>query len=187
VTVRNVLILACLIVSVGCLSARRAPTPLVVFLDSRHPARVYDSTTIAGGCSNAELLSESMGELPIRPLTEVISPDWHREDALLRLEPDLVVIHYSGFCEARCDDRSRLRDLIERFAETPTHILVYSRLSDAELRHGVDSLLAATLASHAGLRSHLMTFGLNDHGSPHWTDPATLAALKARIRESLGL
>ena len=60
-------------------------------------------------------------------------------------------------------------------------------ITGVELRRGIDSLLAPAEATQPGTLRRVRTFGLDDAGSPHWSDPATLAGLKQRIRAALGL
>ena len=86
--------------------------PLVILMDSPHPARVYDEQTRAANATNADVLSDVLLDLPIRRQTESIEPEWRRDEEILRLSPDLIVIHYSGF---RRDDGSGPRERLRLF------------------------------------------------------------------------
>jgi hypothetical protein len=171
------------VLTLGC----HANRPTVLLMDSRHPSRVYDSSTVAVNGTNADVVSEILAGLPIRTQKEVIDPSWRREEELRRLAPDLIVIHYSGFCEARCTDRSRLRDLVAAFSTSNTRFLVYSRTREDSLRIGVDSLLQDVERAHPGTLRRIGVFGLTDHGPSRWRDSLTAGALRRRVEEVLGL
>jgi len=170
--------------------ADRAPwfnhsRPVVVLMDSPHPSRVYDSTTRLANGTNADVLSDLLADLPIRIQKETIGPSWHREEEVRLFDPDWIVIHYSGFCQETCTDRTRLRQLVESFAESKTRFLIYSRSRGDSLRHGVDTLLRVVDSTHRGALRRVYTFGLRDHGGPYWRDPMTAAAFKLRFRQLL--
>ena len=175
---------------VAVLVADRAPwfnhsRPVVVLMDSPHPSRVYDSTTRLANGTNADVLSDLLADLPIRIQKETIGPSWHREEEVRLFDPDWIVIHYSGFCQETCTDRTRLRQLVESFAESKTRFLIYSRSRGDSLRHGVDTLLRVVDSTHRGALRRVYTFGLRDHGGPYWRDPMTAAAFKLRFRQLL--
>jgi hypothetical protein len=161
--------------------------PLVVLMDSPHPARVYDTETLAFNGTNADVVSDILLDLPIRRQKETIGPIWHREEEIRQFEPTLIVIHYSGFCQETCEDRTRLAQLVEYFADTDTRFLIYGRWVEDELRMSVDELLANVERKWPGTLGRVEVFGLDDYGSPHWRDPATAGALKLRVKRILGL
>ncbi len=160
--------------------------PLVVFMDSAHPARVYDEETRAVGRTNADLLAERLGDLPARTVSETISPAWERDGEIAELEPELVVIHYSGFREEDgTGPRERLGAFIARFGEMETEFLVYSRTLATVLDDAMAELLAAAAAEHPSLLRRVHVFGLDDHGERSWLSGATLGALRERVTEIL--
>ena len=172
------------------LGVARAPwfqqeRPVVVLMDSFHPSRVYDSTTLAANGTNADVLSDILSDLPIRIQKETIGPSWHREEEVRLFKPDWILVHYSGFCQGTCADRVRLRQLIEAFAESGTRFVIYSRMQGDTLRFGVDTLIRSVERAHPGMRERVYTFSLIEHGPPHWRDPVTAAAFKLRFRELL--
>jgi hypothetical protein len=156
-------------------------------MDSPHPARVYDTETLAFNGTNADVVSDILLDLPIRRQKETIGPIWHREEEIRQFEPTLIVIHYSGFCQETCEDRTRLAQLVEYFADTDTRFLIYGRWVEDELRMSVDELLANVERKWPGTLGRVEVFGLDDYGSPHWRDPATAGALKLRVKRILGL
>ncbi len=165
-----------------------AGEPLVVLMDSPHPARVYDEETRAVNGTNADVLSDILLDLPIRRQRESIGPDWHRDEEILQFDPDLIVIHYSGF---RQEDgsglRERLKLLISYFVESDTRFLVYSRAEEEILEQNMRGLLADLEAEHPGLMSRIGVFGLLDYGPPSWLSPLTANPIKIRVKEILGL
>ena len=165
-----------------------AAEPLVVLMDSPHPARVYDEETRADNATNADVLSDILLDLPIRRQRESISPDWHRDEEILQFDPDLIVIHYSGFRqEDGSGPREPLKLLISYFVESDTCFLVYSRADEEILGQNMEGLLADLEVEHPGLMSRIGVFGLNDYGPPTWLSPLTANPLKLRVKEILGL
>lgn len=160
--------------------------PLVVFMDSAHPARVYDEETRAQGRTNADLLAERLGDLPARTVSETTSPTWERDGAIAELDPELVVIHYSGFREEDgTGPRERLGAFIARFGGMETEFLVYSRTLGTVLDDAMAELLAGAAAQHPTLLPRVHVFGLDDHGERSWLSAATLDALRERVMEIL--
>jgi len=175
------------LVAFGLVACADNDRPLVILMDSRHPARVYDSSTIAANGTNADVVSEIIADLPVRTRKETIAPAWNNGPDIHRAAPQLIVIHYSGFCNESCADRTLLRALVDTMATSPTRFLIYSRMVEDSLRTGVDSLLQDVERAHPGTLGRVDVFGLLSHGPPRWRDSTTAAALKGRIATVLGL
>jgi hypothetical protein len=162
--------------------------PLVIMMDSPHPDRVYDEETLAANGTNADVISDILLDLPIRRQRETIGPEWHRDEEILQFDPDLVVIHYSGFRQGLSDGpRDRLKMFMSFFVESETRFILYSRQSEAGIRTGVDELLSDLDEEHPGFLSRVDVFGLPDHGPPKWRSPLTANALKLRVKEILDI
>ena len=162
--------------------------PLVIMMDSPHPDRVYDEETLAANGTNADVISDILLDLPIRRQRETIGPNWHRDEEILQFDPDLIVIHYSGFRQGFSDGpRDRMKLFMTYFANSKTRFLLYSRQPEAGLRSGVDGLLGDVEEEHPGFLSRVHVFGLPDHGSRMWRDPLTANALKLRVKEILDI
>jgi hypothetical protein len=164
--------------------------PLVIMMDSPHPLRVYDQETLTANGTNADVISDILSDLPVRRQKETIGPGWHRDEEVKSFEPDLIVVHYSGFnAEAPpTEPRERLRTLIKFFADTPTKFLIYSRNNtDASLDETLSMLLAGLYAQNPQLRRRIRGFGLRDHGPPRWINSASGAELKLVVKEMLQL
>jgi hypothetical protein len=176
-------------------SDERAPgaggrLPLVIMMDSPHPLRVYDKETLAANGTNADVISDILSDLPIRRQKETIGPGWHRDEEVKLFEPDLIVVHYSGFnAEAPPDEpRERLKTLIKFFADTPTQFLIYSRNNtDVSTNANLAKLLADLYAQKPDLRQRIHGFGMNDHGPPRWINSASGAELKLVVKQLLQL
>ncbi|MDX1623265.1 MAG: adenylate/guanylate cyclase domain-containing protein [Gemmatimonadota bacterium] len=162
--------------------------PLVVMMDSPHPSRVYDEETRAVDGTNADVISDILLDLPVLRQKETIGPDWHRDQEILKFDPELVVIHYSGFRQGRDEGpRERLRLFIEYFAETDTKFLVYSRQPEEQLRQRLETLLAPVERKHPGILDRVRAFGVTDYGPPRWKNPMTANRLKLAVKEILEL
>jgi hypothetical protein len=80
--------------------ASRGRVPIVVIMDTAAPRGVYEADTRDKGGTNADDLNELLRDLPVNIRKESIGATWEREDQLLSQEPDLVMVHRSGFFHA---------------------------------------------------------------------------------------
>ncbi len=162
--------------------------PLVMIMDSAHPARIYDDEVRESGGTNADILSDILSDLPIQTQKELISPGWQRNEAILQFGPDLIVIHYSGFKQEDArGDRPQLRLLIQYFAETDTQFLVYSRAGNEWLQTNLDKVLTDVYAAHPMLRDRVFIYPLLEYGEANWSDPASSQGIKLKVKEVLTL
>ena len=81
-------------------SAPPIGTPVIVMMDSSHPARVYDPATLKAGGTNADDLTDVLRDLPVELVKETSSTSWRREDQLLRENPSIFLVHRSCFYDA---------------------------------------------------------------------------------------
>src|SRR5207253_1181595 len=131
-------------------SARRAASAI-------DPLSLHDALPIfrASG-TNADVISDILADLPIVRQKESGGPAWHRYDEVVRFDPDLIVMHYSTFRGSDADDpRPGLKTFLRYFADRPTRFLIYTRSSEAAVRHAVDSLMADVDAQHPGLLARI--------------------------------
>ena len=85
----------------GAGTGNTAPsTPVIVLMDSPHPARVYDPATLKVGGTNADDLTDLLRDLPVGLLKETTGTSWRREDEILRENPAMIVAHRSCFYDA---------------------------------------------------------------------------------------
>jgi tRNA A-37 threonylcarbamoyl transferase component Bud32 len=115
--------------------------PVVVLMDSTHPARVYDSATIAEGGTNADDLTNALRDLPVVLVKENTNHTWNREEEVRLQTPALVVAHRSLFYNSTLGDNPDFApltapmawDKLELFmafiamGNPDTRFLVYSR------------------------------------------------------------
>lgn len=72
-------------------------TPVVILMDTFAPQGVYDQQTRDRSGTNADALSDILRGLPIETHKEAIGSTWDREQQILMQQPDLILIHRSGF------------------------------------------------------------------------------------------
>jgi hypothetical protein len=84
----------------GGSGASTPSTPVLVLMDSPHPARVYDPATLKVGGTNADDLTDLLRDLPVGLLKETTGTSWRREDEILRENPEIIVAHRSCFYDA---------------------------------------------------------------------------------------
>src|SRR6185503_10751034 len=72
-------------------------TPVVVLMDTTAERGVYDPETKKRNGTNADVLSDKLHDLGVNVVKEQVGSDWHRDDLILHLRPELVVIHRSSF------------------------------------------------------------------------------------------
>ena len=166
----------------------RDEPPLVIVMDSAHPARVYDEEIRSTGGTNADILSDIFADLPVRTQKELISPNWNRYEAILQFDPDLIVIHYSGFKqEDASGDRPKLRLLAEYFDETDTRFLIYSRAGHDWLDHKINMVLEDLYARNPDLKSRVDIYPLLEYGDANWMDQASALGIKIKVKQILDL
>ena len=171
--------------------------PLVIMMDSPHPVRVYDEETLEAAGTNADVISDILSDLPIRRQKEAIGPDWHRDEDIAGFDPDLIIIHASGFVggDTLTMTRERLKLFISYLADRNTKFLIYSRLGglpegeDEEefFRWWITELLGDLEPKYAGLLSRVRTFPITKYGPPNWLDPNVATNLKMVVKEMLNL
>lgn len=99
-------LLGVIVVGIGWLIARDSlegaemsanDVPVVVLMDTPAHRGVYDQQTRDASGTNADVLSDGLRDLPVLLQKESIGAAWDREYQVLRQNPDLILIHRSGF------------------------------------------------------------------------------------------
>jgi serine/threonine protein kinase len=177
------------------------PRPVVVLMDSPLPGRVYDSRTETAGGTNADDLTDALRGLPVVVQKENTSALWHREDQVVRMNPDLVVCHLSCLLDIRpAAGRSELAkhlfDLaVERLvlffgyittSNPRTQFVVYSRthFDDPER---TKQWVEQSEGRFPALRGRLHPFDVPGSGEKTFRDPEVALLMRARVAEVLGL
>ena len=81
----------------GTIPETRTGPPVVILMDTAAPKGVYDEETRNQGGTNADVLNDVLRELPVVLYKETLTATWEREEHILNLRPDLIVIHRSAF------------------------------------------------------------------------------------------
>jgi DNA-binding SARP family transcriptional activator len=162
--------------------------PIVLMMDSPHPSRVYDEEIVAGSGTNADVINDLLRDLPIQRVKETAGPLWHRHQEIRELDPDLVVIHLSAFCDDVCEpERVKMRRFIEYLADGRGQFLIYSRMPSDTLAGAFATMMGDLPQRFPALPSRIHVISVVQYGPPHWKDPATAAELKLQVKSLLHL
>jgi serine/threonine protein kinase len=180
----------------------RNPRPVIVLMDSPLPGRVYDPRTLAEGGTNADDVTDALRELPVVIQKENTSALWHREEQVLRMNPDLVVTHLSCLFDFRPAGSSQEAEehlfqlaasrLVLFFgylakANPNTRFIVYSRgrFEDPTV---AGQWVEQAEARFPALRGRLRTFDVpGGQATATFRDPQTARLVRDLVRETLGL
>jgi hypothetical protein len=111
-------VLAVAIAAAVALLQLRSRVHVVYLIDTSAPLGVYDPQTRARGGTNADDISDLLGDLPVTLVKETTSPLWRRENHVATQRPSLVVIHYSAFAhQVGVDSFDGLGKAQERFEQ----------------------------------------------------------------------
>lgn len=166
-------------------------------MDSPLPGRVYDPRTAAAGGTNADDLTDALRMLPVVLQKENTSPSWHREDQVVRQNPDLIVSHLSCLFDKRiCEGQKPIQDHIFSFAEDRfgyvaavnprTRFLVYTRgaFGDAS---GEQRWVGESEARLPALRGRIHVLTVPGREQATFRDPSTARLVRERVTKILGL
>jgi serine/threonine protein kinase len=180
----------------------RNPRPVIVLMDSPLEGRVYDPRTQAAGGTNADDVSDALRDLAVVTYKENTSPIWHREEQVLRQNPDLVVSHLSCLLDQRiAGTDAALRDhlfdgsqqrLMGFFgyvaSNNPrTKFLVYSRGALWPTETAEASWRQNFVARFPRLKERLFTLVVPGGRNATFRDPDTARLVRARVAEILNL
>ena len=177
------------------------PRPVIVLMDSPLPGRVYDPRTAAAGGTNADDLTDALRDLPVVIEKENTSAMWHREDQVLRQNPDLIVSHLSCLLDERIGSGQEevsehlftlaVNRLMQFFGyvaalRPQTRFLVYSRGALADPAEA-NRLVADAEGRFPSLRGRLQTFSVPGHDQATFRDPNTARLVRERVKAMLKL
>jgi len=180
------------------------PRPVIVLMDSPLAGRVYDPRTAAAGGTNADDLTDALQSLPVAIQKENTSAMWHREEQLVRQNPDLIVSHLSCLLDARFGEpdaagpvwthlfelaANRLVGVFGYLAAVNprTQFLVYSRGS-FETADRAARFVSNAETRFPALRGRIHTFAVpGGMEKATFRDPATADLVRARVRDILKL
>jgi serine/threonine protein kinase len=187
--------------------------PLIYLMDTTAPLGVYDAQTRSRGGTNADDLSDLLGDLPVSIARETLSPLWHREHEVMSQQPRLILVHRSAFAhQPGIEDPQRqtssrdalgalgLEDPYElgwskligflgyvSLGSPDTEYFIYSRGfgDEATRQRWVDSVATR----FPQLEGKIATYSvpLDEDGNASFRDPATGAEVKQLVEAILGL
>jgi hypothetical protein len=101
----------------------------VVLMDSTLPDLVFDDKTQASGRTNADDITDILSDLNIDIVKENTSINWRREEQVRRMDPDLIIIHFSCFYPTtdNRDAAKKFRSFLEYMWDSRARFLVYTR------------------------------------------------------------
>ncbi|MGH7470426.1 MAG: hypothetical protein ACRENP_20980 [Longimicrobiales bacterium] len=79
-----------------------------------------------------------------------------------------------------------IRDRMNRDEPAVATVPVYSRMPTDTFALNFQEMMSDLPNRYPNLPARINVFSLVEHGTPHWKDPATAAALKLRVKELLG-
>jgi len=157
-------------------------------MDSTLPAVVYDRETRKAGGTNADDITRIVSDLPITTLKETTSLMWQRDEQVLRLNPDVIVMHFSAFYDETSPDHGdhRLENFLTYMSASKANFLIYSRMTDAQ-RRWLDGWLNGVISRTPALRGRIEILRLRLFNQSHDVrERGTLAGARHRHAEGAG-
>jgi hypothetical protein len=184
----------------GGAAGRATKTPVVYIMDNR--SRVYSAVTDKNKATNANDIDLIIRDLPIDSRVETVSPEWHREQAIVNADPDLIIMHWHTFCfkTSNCNsNEDRFPQFLAYVAKARRNVkfLVYSRVRSIEDRepYGKKRYLFIQKYKEQLRRDGLEIDDVIDRVYPFhvqstpnsFCTPATALSLKSEVRRLLSL
>ena len=178
------------------------PRPVIVLMDSPLPGRVYDPRTLAAGGTNADDLTDALQPLAVAIQKENTSAMWHREEQVVRQNPDLIVSHLSCLLDERFAEPEREGPLYDHLftlakgrlvgvfgyvaaANPRTRFLVYSRGAFAPPEKAALFVSEAEIRFPA-LRGRVRAFSVPGRDKATFRDPETARLMRDQVKAMLG-
>jgi len=167
-------------------TSRTSARPIVVLMDSTLPDVVYDSNTRAQGGTNADDITDVLSDLPVTIIKETTSLLWRRDEQVLRVNPDLVVLHFSAFYSTTTSDDSdkRLEDFLQYMSGVKTRFLIYSRMSP-EQNNWLRRWLKRIESRIPGLRNRIQVLPIKHGQDATFRNPDLARRLKLQVKQIL--
>ena len=164
-----------------------APQKVVVLMDSTLPEVVYNPETRSKGGTNADDITEVIDDLRIVILKETTSLAWQRDEQILQINPNLIIIHLSAFYDqTNTRDSDRRLDTFLRFmAPSRAKFILYTRASSLKNREAQAEWIRRYEAQVPGLQTRLRLMFVPGGPSATFRDPNTARRLKLIVKETL--
>lgn len=118
------------------LRVRNTQRKVIVLMDSPLPLNVYKENKAEGETNSDDIYniiskSDKLNDALI--FTERVYPTWKRYEAILKMKPDLIIIHYSAFrngssLEAEYGSMVKFRNFLRQVMDSlDTRFLIYTR------------------------------------------------------------
>ena len=169
-------------------TSRTSSRPIVVLMDSTLPDVVYDGNTRAKGGTNADDITEVLSDLQITIIKETTSLRWQRDEQVLRVNPDLVVLHFSAFYSTTTPDDcdKRLEEFLQYMSGAKTRFLMYSRMSPDQNKW-LQRWLRRIEARIPGLRNRIQVLPITPGQDATFRDQDLARRLKLQVKQILEL
>ena len=164
-------------------------TTKIVFMDSTVKANIYDRANKAKGIINSHLLRDIVNSIEGINAVLIVEPtnfEWKYEDNIIKMNPDLIVIHYSAFeieTVGHNDDRakSKFRSFLRYFRDTKCKFLIYTRGGHFESGGDKQKLFEETGIAESRFLFYKVP-------NPYtFTDPTIERDLKLLVKDAMGL
>jgi len=159
-----------------------------VLIDSTLPKLVYDDQSQTQGRTNADDITDAIDDLRIQITKETTSLAWYREEQVLKLDPDLIVIHLSAFYDQtnpRDSDR-KLDGFLRYMANSRAKFIIYSRAADED-REDVEGLVNFVESKIPQLQKRVWYLPIPGGQKASFRDKNTKRELKLLVKQVLQL
>ena len=169
-----------------------ADSPLkIVFMDSYAKEDMYPGVNAAEGETNSHVIREMVNNINGLNAALVIEPtavNWNYEEILKKMNPDLVVIHYSAFENRTLSlpDRAAKRkfhSFLKSMSRTKSKLFIYTRSTAFD-----DEKKKVTLFQESGIdQSRISFYKFEFEEGQTLRDPTIERQLKDKVTQALGL
>jgi hypothetical protein len=121
----------------------KAPAKTVIIVDAAV------STDPVSRAPYLSLIAEELkGITGASIIQESVTADWHREDAMVMLDPAVLIIHVNAFTLLTNDatGHTKFVQLLSRFRDRPTRFILYSRSTAFTGKRATDFVIENTAA-----------------------------------------
>ena len=162
---------------------------VVVLMDSTLPEVVYDPQTQSNGGTNADDISDALDDLPIQIVKETTSLIWDRDEQVLQLDPDLIIIHLSAFYDQTNpqDSGRKLESFLRFVAISRAHFIMYSRAPTLESEIGQTQWVQQIESQIPQLQSRVQLLYVPAGPAATFRDTNTARRLKMLVKTTLKL
>jgi len=166
-------------------------------MDSPVDKVVYNRRLQGVGATNSDEITEILDNLPIMIPVEKTSLIWNRVAQVQKLDPELIVIHFSAFQSKTVDCQigsqqnecnARLKYFLRSLQGLKSKVLVYSRTRGFSSDKFKERFLKWLAVADPSFKERFTLFGMQDQNrNPQFGNPDTAMAFKETIVKLLGI